>query len=164
MNGKPLSVAMAVSKDDRKIAGFSVSKRPATGHLAAMSRKKYGYRRDERIKGLRHLFKPLQTFLGPDIAIDSDDCPYYPNPVHHDFPKANYNQFKGKARAISGRGELKKIRRDPLFAINHTFAMCRANINRLIRKTWCTTKKISRLIYHLAIYAWVHNSRLTLAH
>ena len=161
---KPLSVALAVSKDNRKICGFYVSKMPATGHLAAISRKKYGHRRDDRIKGLRQLFKQLQSFLDPEIAIDSDDCAYYPNIVNHYFPKANYSQFKGKASSISGQGELKKIRRDPLFAINHTLAMCRANINRLIRKTWCTTKKIARLIDHLAIYAWVHNSRLTLTH
>ena len=40
---KPLSVAMAVSKNERKVLGFRVSSMPATGHLATISRKKYGF-------------------------------------------------------------------------------------------------------------------------
>ena len=80
------------------------------------------------------------------------------------FPKAKYDQFKGQKAAVAGQGELKKIKRDPLFYINHTFAMLRANINRLVRKTWCTTKKVSRLIDHLSIYSYVHNHKLTPVH
>ena len=37
---KPLSVAMVVSEKSRKIIGFDVAIMPATGHLAAISRKK----------------------------------------------------------------------------------------------------------------------------
>ena len=36
---KPLAVAVAVSKTERKILGFQVSSMPATGHLAKISRK-----------------------------------------------------------------------------------------------------------------------------
>ena len=71
-----------------------------------------------------------------------------------------YNQFKGEKSTVSGQGELKKVAKDPLFSINHTFAMLRANVNRLIRKTWCTTKKMARLIDHLSIYVWMHNTVL----
>ncbi|RAP32878.1 transposase [Candidatus Marinamargulisbacteria bacterium SCGC AG-439-L15] len=158
---KPLSVAMAVSKEDRKILGFQVSCMPATGHLASISRKKYGRRPDCRRAGLLQLFQTLQGFLGDKITIRSDECCYYNSVVKTCFPKAIYHQFKGQKSTVSGQGELKKIYRDPLFSINHTFAMLRANINRLIRKTWCTTKKISRLVDHLSIYVWVHNSKLT---
>ena len=158
---KPLSVAMAVSKNDRKILGFQVSRMPATGHLAAISRKKYGFRPDDRINGLQLLFEQLQHLLKDKIEISSDECPYYRPVVRQYFPKAKYTQSKGDKRSISAQGKLKKTIRDPLFSINHTFAMLRANINRLIRKTWCSTKKISRLIDHLSLYVWVHNSKLT---
>jgi len=47
---------------------------------------------------------------------------------------------------------IKKVGIDPLFGINHTLAMLRANISRLVRKTWCTTKKINQLANQLAIY------------
>ena len=158
---KPLSIAMAVTEKGRKILGFHVSQMPATGHLAAISRKKYGYRKDLRVEGMTALFEQLTAQLAPTIRIKSDECSFYQPIVNTFFPAANYTQFKGQKGAISGQGELKKTKIDPLFSINHTFAMLRANINRLVRKTWCTTKKVSRLIDHLNIYLWVHNSKLT---
>jgi hypothetical protein len=38
--------------------------------------------------------------------------------------------------------------------------MTRANVNRLFRKTWCTTKLPKRLADHFAIYAVYHNEML----
>jgi hypothetical protein len=35
--------------------------------------------------------------------------------------------------------------------------MLRANINRLFRRTWCTTKKKERLEQHLTVYMDFHN-------
>jgi len=67
----------------------------------------------------------------------------------------------GKKGCIAGQGELKKATFDPIFSINHTFAMMRANISRLIRKTWNTTKKVEGLIDHLNIYVWMHNTQRT---
>ena len=55
---------------------------------------------------------------------------------------------------------LKKIRFDPLFSLNHTCAMLRANLNRLFRRTWCTTKKPERLALHIAMYVVFHNETL----
>ena len=45
--------------------------------------------------------------------------------------------------------------------INYSVAMLRETINRLIRKSGCTTKKTPRLLDHLIIYTWVLNSTLT---
>ena len=148
---KPLSVAMAVSKNERKILGFKVSSMPATGHLATISRKKYGVRPDHRKAGLTDLFNDLSRFLSPNITISSDECSFYNGVVRQVFPRAIVNQHTGKS-SVAGQGELKKTRFDPIFSINHTFAMLRANISRLIRKTWNTTKKVSCLICHLNIY------------
>ena len=158
---KPLSVAMAVSKKERKILGFAVSIMPATGHLSAISRKKYGKRPDNRRQGMRALFEHLATHLSPKIAIASDECTYYAPIVRQFFPQANYVQYKGKKGCVTGHGELKKTRFDPIFSINHTFAMLRGSISRLIRRTWCTTKKISALEDHISIYAWYHNNIAT---
>lgn len=52
---------------------------------------------------------------------------------------------------------MKKVRFDPLFSLNHTCAMLRANINRLFRRTWCTTKVPENLGAHIAMYAYYHN-------
>ncbi len=158
---KPLSVAMAVSVHDRKILGFSVSSMPATGYLAAISRKKYGKRPDFRRSGLRQLFTSIAKRVPENVQIHSDQHPFYKPIVQAIFPRANYHQSKGVKAAVTGQGELKKKQNDPLFYINHTLAMLRANINRLVRKTWCTTKDPARLADHLAIYMSVHNSVLT---
>ena len=157
---KPLSVCMAVTDKGRKILGFRVSKMPASGHLAKIARKKYGHRPDHRLLGLDDLFSELKSVLKPTISIQSDECPFYKQIIKNHFPNADYKCHIGLKSAIAGQGELKKAWRDPLFAINHTFAMLRANINRLIRRTWCSTKKIPCLEDHLALYAWVHNSKL----
>ena len=107
------------------------------------------------------LFEQLRQTLPQDIAFRSDKCVYYESVVKTYFPRSRYLQFKGEKSASTGQGELKRVQKDPLFSINHTFAMLRANINRLIRKTWCTTKKMARLIDHIYIYMWVHNNKLT---
>jgi hypothetical protein len=61
---------------------------------------------------------------------------------------------------VNGQEELKKIGKDPLFSLNHTCAMFRAHVSRLIRHTWNTTKKLENLEYHLSIYMNLHNKRI----
>lgn len=158
---KPLSVAVAVSVEDRKILGVEVSSMPATGYLAAISRRKYGKRPDHRKQGLKRLFSSVSKTLIKEADIYSDEHPYYAPIIKHYFPQARYYQSKSVKSAVSGQGELKKKARDPLFCINHTLAMFRANINRLIRKTWCSTKDPARLMDHLSIYVSMHNLVLT---
>jgi hypothetical protein len=154
---KPLSVTLAVDSRSRRILGFEVSRMPAKGKLARISVKKYGPRKDERSRGRRALFKTIQSLVEECALIKSDSNPHYPIDVKKFFPKADHKGFPGQRGAITGQGELKKVRFDPLFSLNHTCAMLRANICRLIRKTWCTTKNIDRLRDHLAVYAYYHN-------
>ena len=154
---KPLSITLAVEYKTRRILGFQVSQMPAKGKLARLALKKYGPRRDERALGRRKLFKKLVPLISPQALIKSDENPHYPADVKRYFPKATHQRHKGQRGSMTGQGELKKIRFDPLFSLNHTCAMLRANINRLFRKTWCTTKKPENLAAHLAIYAAYHN-------
>lgn len=157
---KPLSIALAVNMQ-RKVLGFEVSSMPAKGHLAVKSVEKYGRRRDERKKGLQRLLKSLEGVVNPQTLFQSDQNPHYPPVLRNIFPHAIHQTTKGRRGCISGQGELKKVVWDPLFSLNHTAAMLRANINRLIRRTWCTTKKPQRLSDHLAIYINFHNQVLT---
>jgi hypothetical protein len=157
---KPLSVTLAVEKKTRRILGFEVSQMPSKGHLARLSRKKYGKRPDQRGQGRRNLFKTLKSLVKDDALIESDENPHYGIDVKLFFPHCNYTRHKGRRGSVAGQGELKKIRFDPLFSLNHTCAMLRANINRLFRKTWCTTKKRARLELHIALYAVFHNQKI----
>lgn len=157
---KPLSISMAVEDKTRLILDFKVSSMKAKGHLSHRSRKKYGHRKDERKQNLKDLLQSLLPLTSPGCSIKSDMNPHYLLPVKKIFSQSVHQVFKGKRGCIVGQGELKATGFDPLFSFNHTAAMLRANINRLFRRTWNTTKKQERLSYHIAIYIFYHNLRL----
>jgi len=157
---KPLSVTLAVEFETRRILGFEVSRMPAKGRLAMLSRKKYGPRKDKRSEGRRRLFHRLKPLLHERAIIKSDQNPHYMADVKRYFPKADYRQLKGQRGSTTGQGELKKVRFDPLYSLNHTCAMYRYGISRLIRKTWCTTKLPRMLAHHISIYVDYHNNYL----
>ena len=156
---KPLSVITAVT-EERRVLAFRVAEMPAKGRLAEKSMRKYGKRKDGRSQARKDLFQELQGSVQPGCPIKSDENPHYKADVKKFFPQSPYVTFLSKRSADTGQGELKKVKYDPLFSLNHTFAMFRANISRLIRKTWCTTKQKERLADHLAIYAVYHNAHL----
>lgn len=157
---KPLSITLAVESKSRRILGFRVSSMPAKGKLAKIARKKYGLRDDDRAQARKSLFEELRSVLHKEVKIKSDMNPHYAPDVRSCYPQANYEVFKGRRGCVVGQGELKRGGFDPLFSLNHTCAMLRANINRLFRRTWCTTKLKERLSMHIAIYALYHNQIL----
>jgi transposase-like protein len=156
---KPVSIAIAVSTD-RKILAYQTAKMPAKGPLAAIARKKYGFRKDERPVALKRMLENLLPVTQPNALMRSDQNPSYPRILRTVFPQATHETTKGGRGAITGQGELKKLLWDPIFCLNHTAAMLRANMNRLFRRTWCTTKAIARLNDHLALYVHYHNTIL----
>ena len=158
---KPVSVALAVEPKQRKILSFQVSPMPAKGHLAEIALRKYGPRKDERPRGWTRLMKSLQPHVQSDAVFISDDNPHYPRFVQRHYPQAIHKTVPGGRGSLGGQGELKKLRFDPLFSLNHTCAMLRANLNRLFRRTWCTTKTLQGLIDHLSLYIFYHNQNLT---
>lgn len=157
---KPLSVALAVDEKTRRILSFQVSQMPAKGLLSEISKKKYGKRVDLRRIGMNRFFTTLKKVADAKALIKSDSCPRYPKFVKRYLKEAQHMTVEGKRGCITGQGELKKTVFDPIFSLNHTCAMLRANVNRLIRRTWCTTKKARSLKYHLAIYMNFHNEVL----
>ena len=157
---KPLSITLAVEFKTRRILGFAISEMPAKGRFAKLSRAKYGPRTDKRSLGRTELFTSLAPLVEKNVLIKSDKNPHYPRDVKAHFPQATHAVFKGRKATVAGQGELKKGGFDPLFSLNHSCASLRANINRLFRRTWCTTKKMERLRLHIALYACFHNSKL----
>jgi hypothetical protein len=156
---KPVSIAMAVTKD-RKILGAFVAPMPAKGLLAKKSVDKYGKREDKRPQALSGLFRSLKKIVEEKAVFKSDQNPHYPLRLHRHFPEATHFTTKGLRGCVVGQGELKAAWYDPLFSFNQTAAMLRANMNRLFRRTWCTTKKLEGLKDHLALYIDFHNQIL----
>ena len=155
----PLSIPLAVTPE-RKILSFRVVSMPAKGPLALISRKKYGPRRDDRKAGALELFSEILAVVDPNALFKTDQKSTYPGWIRARFPRARHKAFKGKRGCVVGQGELKKVFFDPLFSFNHTAAMLRANINRLFRRTWCTTKRPDRLAAHIELYIQAHNRRV----
>jgi hypothetical protein len=157
---KPLSVTLVVNKKTREILGFNVSRMSAKGPLARIALKKYGPRKDERPIAWDSILIKLKPYLSPTALIESDENPHYPKFVKRHFGDAIHVRHPGARGAVTGQGELKKLVFDPLFSLNHTCAMLRANLNRLFRRTWCTTKNQQGLIDHLSLYVTYHNEVL----
>jgi hypothetical protein len=159
---KPVSIALAVSRG-RQVLSAEVARMPAKGPLAQLSRRKYGFRKDERPQAMTRLMKTLKPLACPRALFKSDKNPRYPRYLERHFPHCQHFTTKGGRGCIVGQGELKKLRWDPLFSLNHTAAMFRANMNRFFRRTWCTTKTLKGLESHLALYVLFHNTVLVRA-
>lgn len=157
---KPLSVSIAVDVSSRRILSGKVSQIPAFGKLAAIARKKYGMRACHHKKGLKAVFEEIKPIIAPGAIISSDEHQRYPEFIKKYFPSSTHLTYPSERGCIVGQGELKKVRFDPLFTINHTCAMLRYRINRLIRRTWCTTKDPARLQDHLDIFINFYNRKL----
>ena len=158
----PIAVTLAVESRTRFILGIEVSSMPGKGMLVEKA-KKYGPRLDGRRDARCRLFISLKDLVAEDVVIKSDANPHYPIDVARHFPKARHIRYLGRKSSLGGQGELKKTVYDPIFSLNHTCAMARYKTSRLIRKTWCTTKRMERLWLHLMIFAYSHNQRLEAA-
>lgn len=156
---KPLTVTTAYSVDKKLMLSCKVSQIPAFGHLAKISRAKYGYRKSFHKHGLKKVFEEIKPVVSSFSLFESDKHQLYPEFIMRYFPKATHNTFKSERGCVSGQGELKKKKFDPIFQINHNYATLRGDINRLFRRTWCTTKDPKMLQCHLDIYKYFYNLR-----
>jgi len=159
-NCKPLTVPVAVIDEVRIPLGFRVASIPAFGRLAAVSKKRYGKREDTSRHKRHELFQELQGLLPETVHFKTDGHTQYPYLIKKYFPHGSHTVHVSDRGSVVGQGELKKTRFDHLFSVNHSFANARAKINRLNRRTWCTTKLPERLADHIDIYIDVLCDRL----
>ena len=158
---KPLTIPICVSSE-YKILGQNVGKIPAKGHLAELSRKKYGVRDNEREHALRELLHKLRDELQiKPLTITTDSHPLYPKLIKEYFPEASHisvvsRSMKEKKRELIHHKVTKKVF-DPLFALNQRCAKIRSDVRRMTRRSWCTTKKIENLKKHLLLYQVYNN-------
>lgn len=149
---KPLAISVVIDAKNRYILGAKVSEIPAFGHLAKISRRKYGQRKNEHPKNLENLLAHIKPLISPNATFKTDEHKRYPEIVARHFKNAIHEKHRSMRASVAGLGELKTKAYDPLFMINHTLAMFRANINRLFRRTWCTSKSVEQLQNHVDIF------------
>lgn len=156
---QPVSVTCAVTAD-RRILGFRVARMPARGLISRKARKRYGFRKDERQSRRIDLLNEIAPVVREGAIVRTDSNPHYVPDLARYLPQARHIAVPGGRASTSGQGELKQQIFDPIFALNHTFAMFRANVSMLIRKTWSTAKKAEGLENRIAIYSVYHNAHL----
>ena len=157
---KPVSIPMVVNHPSRLVLAFDVVSMPAKGKLAKASVAKYGKRPDHRKKGWATTLSALNALADQKIQITSDSHHMYRDQIKRYVPQATHEQVMSRRGCVVGQGELKRGGWDPIFSLNHTAAMFRANVNRMARRTWCTSKKAENLKRHMAIYTLWHNETI----
>jgi len=153
---KPVNIMLFVNEKCQVLAA-KAAEMPAKGRLAEFSRKKYGQRKNERAEKLNEAFKEVKSRLvSPVDEIRSDAHPAYKKFVKEYFPNTPYLQFSARAQKKKYQERMHennhKNKYDPLFWVNHMSGRLRDRNKRLVRRSWCTTKKIENLQLSLDLF------------
>ena len=154
---KPVTIPLIVDQNQR-ILGVSTGVLPAKGLLAEVSVKKYGKRVCESEQKIEQILKELPKNITPQI-VKSDGKVLYKKMIQKKWKNVLHEAYIRKSDKQIEQPHLKqeKKRYDPMFAINQRCAKLRADVNRLIRRSWSTTKRVENLEKHLFIYCCYNN-------
>jgi hypothetical protein len=144
---KPVSIALAVQAKTGKILDAKVA-RSHPKRNAKESRKQYPHWKNNSVEARRSVMKTIQKCGSDGLVIATDKHKSYPALVRSTVPEAKIEQFRRKAFYASY---------DPLFWLQHICARIRADLSRMRRRTWVTTKKMERLQAHLDLYIAYNN-------
>jgi hypothetical protein len=157
---KPLSISIAVNGTNGKIIDTEVAYMQCKGHLAKISRNKYSWTLDTRQAASESVFQTVKKIAPPTVHIVTDKKTAYITWIGNVLPRADHDKFKRKVNIKNSYRHNKKKKQkvfEPLFYLNMACAKIRADLARMRRRTWTTTKKMERLQDQLLIYtAWVN--------
>ena len=129
--------------------GFTVSRVPTQ----VQGFDKYDWQHDDTPTNIPALLRDVAPVLKCGATIASDAHPSYPKWLQRSLPEVQHQKVKALVSKLAQKAD----ERDPLFAINFTFAKMRNDLARLGRKTWATTKSIRGLENHLWLWvAWTN--------
>ena len=154
---KPLTIPLIIDQDQR-ILGIAAGAIPAKGHLAEISRRKYGFRENLSSVLVAELLEKLPKLFRP-ICVKSDGKNSYKELIKRRWPGVLHELHVRKSDQSKEQLylNLEKKKFDPMFALNQRCAKLRDDVKRLARRNWCTTKKVENLTKHLIIYACYNN-------
>jgi len=157
---KPVSISVVIDPFQRLILGARVAEIPAFGKIAEISKRKYGRRQNLHTKTLDRLLFELRENIASNCLFKTDEHIKYPGIILKNYPQARHLTHKGERATVAGFGEMKQRAFDPLFQINQILAMFRANMNRLFRRSWNTSKTQASLQNHVDIFIDYFNEEL----
>lgn len=85
---------------------MEVSRIPAFGTLASLSKKKYGERKVEHFHGLTKLFQTITPLVSTEVSVKSDEHQRDPGFVSAYLPKSLHTKFKSERNCVARQGDL----------------------------------------------------------
>ena len=156
---RPVTVPVIVQRTSHLVVHLAVGRLAPRGRLNTYRRLRrerdefrFGPRRCESRKTVRTVLERLAAALGPSSALNlTTDRKSSYRPLVQSLFASN---FGSHARVSSKQ---RRDRSNPLFPINHTLAMMRDGVSRLVRRSWAAAKLRERLREHLWIWACYRN-------
>jgi transposase-like protein len=155
----PLTVPILIDKHTWFVVHAETGTLPARGNLREHDKKRKeayetaaGTKRVSRSKeATTACFAVLRDHLGADVTIDvqTDEKKTYRLLLRQVFGKQVRHQWVN-SKAVRNRANL-------LFPINNTLAQARDNLARLVRRSWCHSKRERNLRLHLWIWMLYRN-------
>lgn len=145
-SAKKLTIALAIRWKTRQILAVKVGRIPSDGPLAAHGRDAYGWTVDEGPQTCLAALKQAALAAKPAVTVAFDGDSSYPALVRKAIPTADVKTAPGVTSGF-----------DPLYRLNHTCAKIRADLACMARKTWATTKCMTRLQDRLDLFVAFHN-------
>ena len=148
----PVTMPVLIERKSYFVLDLKTAALPARGGLRRVDRERkverekvQGRRRSGSVKAVEHCFETLAALgstRGP-IHVQTDRKATYPGILRRRFSgRLVHQRLSSTAKRDYG---------NPLFPINHTLAMMRDGISRLVRRTWAASKLRAKLERH----AWI---------
>lgn len=151
----PLTVPVLIERPSYFVLHAEVAPLPCRGRSRALERRnqaarapRLGPRRSGSRAAVARCWEVLAGWVGErPLAVSTDLKPSYATSLRERFgTRAAHTPTSGRARRVWG---------SQLFAINHTFALLRDGLSRLVRRSWAVSKRGEWLRAHLWIWiAW----------
>lgn len=153
---QPLTVPVLIQRQSYFLVDLAVATLPCRGGLREADRRRkaqreklYGKRRSGSRAAVESCLASLARCLGGHSRLESDSKPAYGASVRRVLGQGvTHREHSGSGRRDWGH---------PLFPINHTLALMRDGVSRLVRRTWAASKRGQRLHQHLWIWACWRN-------
>jgi len=151
---KPLTMPVLIERRSYFVLHAECAPLPARGRLSAGDQKKKeeqervsGKRRSGSVEAVRRSFEVLACVHRPSgaVLVQTDRKSTYATRLRRMFADRLLHERHSSS--------VPRNYTNPLFPINHTLAMLRDGISRLVRRTWAASKLRERLELH--VWIWI---------
>ena len=150
----PVTLPVLIGRHSYFIVDLESAALPCRGGLSTRDRKRkeerearFGRRRSGSRRAVSDCFKALAEVHTPlvPVVVGTDRKSTYPGILREHFGE--------RVAHVRTSSKAKRDYSNPLFPINHTLAMTRDGISRLVRRSWAASKLRERLEWHAWIWA-----------